>query len=49
MQRADDGDAAADAGFKQQIDLVLAGKCEQLSALCGNQFLVGGDHALVVL
>ena len=48
MQRADDGDTAADTGFEQQIDLVLAGKCKQLGTLCGNQFLVSGDDALVV-
>ena len=26
----------------------LAGKCKQLGTLCGNQFLVSGDDALVI-
>ena len=46
VQRPDDGDAAADACLKQQLDPVFVGQLKQLGALLGDQLLVGGDDAL---
>lgn len=49
VQRPDDGDAAADACLKQQLDPVFVGQLQQLGALLGDQLLVGGDDALAAL
>ena len=49
VQRPDDGDAAADARLKQQLDPVFAGQLQQFGALLGDQLLVGGDDALAAL
>ena len=47
--RADKRDAAANRSFKQVIDIVLLGQCQQLFAVGCDQLLVGGAHALARL
>ena len=47
LQRADDGDAAADAGLEADLDALPFGGAEDLVAVVGEQRLVGGDDVLV--
>ena len=42
----DDGDAAGDGGFEQQVDTGVVADPEQLGADVGQQLLVGGDDRL---
>ena len=46
LQRLDDGDAAADAGFEAHFEVLLSGKVHDLVAESGHERLVGGDHVL---
>ncbi len=43
LEGRDYGYAAADAGFVEDVDVVLAGGVEQLGAVLGHDLLVGGD------
>ena len=43
LEDADDGDAAADAGFVAEFDAVSAGKVEESWAVLGHDLFVGGD------
>ena len=38
--RSDNGNAAAYAGFKQEVNVVFVCNLQQLAALCGNKLLV---------
>lgn len=44
IQRAQNRNTAAYAGFKQEIQVPVPGNGQQLVALGRHQFLVGGDH-----
>ena len=44
----DNGNTAADAGFKQEIQVVFLGDGQQLCALCRHQLFIGSDHALAI-
>ena len=48
-QRADQGDAASDGGFEEQVDAVLGGNGVQLRPVRSEEFLVAGDDRLAVL
>ena len=45
-QGPDERDAAADAGFKEVVDVVFLGDLQQFQTAGGHEFLVGRDHVL---